>query len=375
MTVKEIREAIEYKKVEIRGFIDTKDAEKAKVANEELRGLKDSLAIAEELEAEEVRDLENQDKNEKRGNDKMENREINKELEYRALVKVMMGKTLTDDEKRAITTSNVVSNSGAILPEGFINQVQTLRKGYKALKNYTHVLPVVTNTGKMPIATVGGELADLVEDEAMVKSMLTTTPVNYAVKDYGLLKAVENSVLEDSPVSFIDEVVAVDFAESSVNTENKKIVALVNTKASALTLGAKKVEVILENAISKVIPSLKSGLVIITNGEGYSYIDGLKDNTGRRLDIVTEGTNGELYFKGKEVIPVDDTLLPAITEGKTQVYYLVNLKALAKFFDRKGYEISRSTEAGFVYNQVLIKVIERFDIKDADARACYKLEA
>lgn len=374
MKIEERKQEIEQLTNDLKSLIENRDVDGAKAKKEEIRKAQDLLKMEQELEENEKRELENQKNNKERGNDEMENREVNKELEYRALVKVMMGKELSEDEKRAVTTANVVSNSGAILPQGFINEVQILRKGYKALKDYCHVLPVETNTGKMPIASVGGELANLAEDTEMVKGMLTTTPVDYAVKDYGLLKAVENSVLEDSPISFIDGVVAVDFAESSVNTENKKIITLANSKATSLTLGTKKIEAVLETQISKVVPSLRRGLIILTNAEGYAYIDNLKDAQGRRLDIVTEGANGELYFKGKEVIDMDDTLLPSLTETKTMVFYLVNLKALVKFFDRKGYEISRSAEAGFTYNQTLIKVIERFDVKDADNRACYKLE-
>lgn len=368
MTIEERKQEIVKLTNELKTLVESRDVEAAKAKKEEIRKAKELLAIEQEIEEQEKRDLESQ-----KGENRMETKKVSKELEYRALVKVMMGKDLTEEEKRAVTTANVVSNSGAILPEGFINQVQLLRKGYKALKDYTHVIPVATNTGKMPLATVGGELANLVEDTEMVKTMLTTTPVEYAVADYGLLKAVADNVLEDSPVDFIDEVLAVDFAEASVNTENKKIAALVNTNATVLTL-ATDVESTLEKQISKVVPSLRRGLVILTNSEGYAYIDNLKDNEGRRLDIVTTGSNGELYFKGKEVIDMDDTLLPTLTEGKKMVFYLVNLKALVKYFDRKTVEISRSAEAGWTYNQVFVKAIERFDLKKADVRACYKLE-
>ncbi len=46
-------------------FLDKNDAENAKKSMEELRGLKDSLKIAEELEEEEKRDLEFQRDNKK----------------------------------------------------------------------------------------------------------------------------------------------------------------------------------------------------------------------------------------------------------------------------------------------------------------------
>ena len=65
MTSKQLRELIASKTIEVRGFLDAKDAAKAKVSNEELRGLKDSLVIALELETEEKMELENQERNKK----------------------------------------------------------------------------------------------------------------------------------------------------------------------------------------------------------------------------------------------------------------------------------------------------------------------
>lgn len=368
MTVKEIREAIEAKKVEVRGFLDAKDAEKAKTANEELRDLKESLKIAEELEAEEVRDLENQDKNEKRGNDKMENREINKELEYRAIGKFLLGKELTAEERASVN----VGNSGAILPEAFVNQLQVLTNGFPALKKYTHVIPVTTNTGKMPVSSgsTTRKLAKLATDTELVKEMITTTPVEYAVDDYGKIIPVENSVLEDAGVDFFNGLVAPDFAECAVNSENEAIIDIV--EANATTFTATDYKGIAKCLNTKIKPSLLKQTVILTNQSGYDYLDGLTDTTGRPLLVDSLAVEGGKTFKGREVIVMDDADLPATVDKK--VFYLVNLYALVKFFDRKQYEIAVSKEAGFTYNQTFVRAIERFDAVKGDARACFKIE-
>ena len=60
MTIAELKQAIEGKKLEARGFTDTKDLENAKKAMDELRVLRETLTIEEALEEEEKRDLENQ---------------------------------------------------------------------------------------------------------------------------------------------------------------------------------------------------------------------------------------------------------------------------------------------------------------------------
>lgn len=365
MTVKEIREAIESKKVEVRGFIDAKDAEKAKVSNEELRGLKESLKIAEELEAEEKRDLENQ-KNEKeeRGN----NMEINKDLEYRAIGKMLAKKELTTEERASIN----IGNSGAILPQGFVNQVIFLQKGFPSLKKYTHVIPVTSLTGKMPVAkgSTTKKLAKLATDTELVKEMITTEAVSYTVEDYGKIFPVENSVLEDTTIDFYNSIVAPSIAEDAMNSENAEIIAIMEANKTAVTGTDYKA---IAKAINATVPALKAGLVIVTNTDGYDYLDNLVDGQGRPMLSDSLAVEGGKTFKGKEVIVLDTTDLVPATEGK-KPFYIVNLFALCKFFDRKGYEIATSTEAGFTLAQTFVRVLERFDVVKGDARACGYVE-
>lgn len=360
MTSKEIREAIEAKKIEVRGFLDAKDAIKAKTANEELRGLKDSLVITEELEEEEKRELENQNKNkEERGNEKMD-----KDLEYRAIGKMLAKKELTTEERASIN----IGNSGAILPQAFLNQVILLQKGFPSLKKYTHVIPVVTNTGKMPVSagSTTKKLAKLATDTELVKEMITTTPISYAVEDYGKIFPVENSVLEDTTVDFYNTIVAPSFAEDSMNSENEEIIAIVKANATAIT-GTDYKTII--KAINGTVPALKSGMILLCNSDGYDYLDNLVDtNSGRPLLSDSLSVEGGKTFKGKEIVVLDNADLTPVTVGK-KPFYIVNLFALIKFFDRKNIEIATSTEAGFTLNQTFVRILERFDAVKGDARA------
>ena len=329
---------------------------------EEIREAKELLEAEIVIEEEEERALEEANKklkNGKRGHDE----NMDKELQYRALGKFLTGKPLTEEERGSITTSNVNSNSAALLPTEFINIVKTFRNGYKSLKDYCDVIPANSNKGDLPTTDLEGELADLAEDTAMIEGMIDVDPVEYSVKDYGLLKSVANNTLEDTPVDFINGIVAPHFAVAAVNKENKVIMKKVSDNSTAVTLEENEaIESGLARAINEFKPSVRSGLVIATNNAGHNYIDNLKDSTGRRSDDVTY-SNETLYFKGKEVIEVDDAYLPALTEKKTKVFYIVNLKTIS-FFDRKGIEISSSTEAAFVKNKTLIKVIERFDVQN-----------
>lgn len=122
MKTLEIRQAIETKKAEVRGFLDAKDAVKAKEANEELRALKESLKIAEELDEDEKRDLESQkaEKEERGAEEKMETRtqEQTDAIQLRAIIKSMAGKQL-DKEERALIANGGTNGENYILPVTF----------------------------------------------------------------------------------------------------------------------------------------------------------------------------------------------------------------------------------------------------------------
>lgn len=357
MKIEERKQQIEALTAELRSLVEAEDLDGAKAKKEELRKAKEFLVIEEEQEEQEKRDLESQ-------KERKEVRDMdNKELEYRALVKAMLGERLTEEEQREITDGNFNSNTGAIIPSEFINKVQIIRDGYKALKDYCDVIPVTSDNGKMPVTSLDAELADLEEDQDMVATMLAVPEVDFKVGDKGLLKKVGNNILKDSPVNFIDGVLAQEFAVASVNKENKEICKVVGANSKAVAVAAEaKVEDVLATTISKEIPSVRNGLVIITNPEGYSYLDNLRDASGRKSDDISYGADGTLFFKHKEVIEMADKTLPALTSQKKMVFYVVNLKTIP-FFDRQQVEIARSLEAGFVSNKTFVRAIERFDVK------------
>lgn len=362
LTIEEMRERVETLRAEARSLNDENKLDEAEAKLNEIREIKKKIKIQEQLEEEEREKLKNKETQIRGGDDSMEKRGEQKELEYRALVKAMLGKNLTQEERAAITDGNFNSNTGAIIPSEFVNKVDLYRSGKKSLKSYCDVIPVSTDNGKMPTAYLDDELADLEEDVDMVETMVNMAEIDFKVTDKGLLKKVGNNVLDDGAVNFIDGILAPNFATASVNRENKDIMKVVGVNSKVVAIPAEgKVEDILAKTISKADDNIADGLVIVTNVEGYSYLDNLRDGSGRKSDDVTY-INGVLYFKNKEVIKIADSKLPALTSEKTMVFYITNLKTV-KFFDRKVMEIAKSTEAGFKANKTYVRVIERYDVK------------
>ena len=276
-------------------------------------------------------------------------------LQLRAMAKTILRRELNEEERAAIS----VTNNGAIVPQEFIPQIEKLREGYPSLKQYCHVIPVNSNAGKMPVKKQSTrKLANLVEDTELTKAMLETQPLAYDIDDYGLLAPIDNSLLEDEGINFLDYVDE-EFAECAVNTENDEIIAILE---ALLPKQAGDDIADMVKVINKLSPNARSRAVIVTNSEGRGYLDGLVDKQGRPL-LKELSDGGTLIFKGRPVIEVDDVAMP-IVEGKYD-FYIGDTNSLIKFFDRKQYLVDQSKEAGYTKNQTVVRIIERFDVKGA----------
>ncbi|MGE7828971.1 phage major capsid protein [Paenibacillus sp. NPDC093718] len=351
-------------KEQVRSLLNENKVDDADVKMAEVRSLEKKIELQKEIDADEAREVE-----EKMTKANTEVRNDNKEVEYRAIAKHLAGKELTAEERASMN----VGNSGAVMPQGFVATVETLTKGFPSLKQHTHVIGVSTNTGKMPISSGSAtrKLAKLATDTEMVKEMVTTNPVEYAVEDFGKIYPVENSVLEDAGVDLFNGLIAPDVAECAVNSQNDEILEIVKANAVAGATGS-DYKAIIKTLNTKVVPSLLGRTVIVTNQDGYDYLDGLEDNNGRPLLTDNLAVEGGKLFKGRPVVVLDNADLPNSADATPKKpFYVVNLYALVKFFDRKQYEIATSKEAGFTYNQTFVRVVERFDVVKGDARACF----
>lgn len=297
------------------------------------------------------------------GNSKEEKRS----LQLSAMSKQVRGIQLSEEERDVISATN----NGAVIPQEFVNEFEKLKEGYPSLKEHCHVIPVNRNAGKMPVragATVD-KLANLAEDTELVKAMLKTQPMTYDIDDYGLLAPIDNSLLEDSEINFL-EFVNEEFAEFAVNTENAEIVKQAKALLAEETINDYAG---LVKTINSLVPNARKRAIIVTNSDGRAYLDGLMDKQGRPL-LKELSDGGDLIFKGRPVIELEDSIFDASEEIK---FIVSDFKTLIKFLDRKQYLIDQSKEAGYTKNQTIARIIERFDVnsplnKSSDAEKIRK---
>lgn len=285
--------------------------------------------------------------------------------------KLVMGKPVTEAEMEVYNigspgqVEHVPEKGGYLVPEEQANTLKELRRTQIALKDYCNVVSVNTMSGKFPVATdQKGLLTNFEELTEIGQSEITFAQQSWEVKDYGDIIPVSNTLLEDTNLPLV-EIIGSNFVKKSVNTENAEILKLLKAVKTKVTGKGYKDIVTALNV--KLDPAIANTAVIVTNQSGFDYLDTLEDGNGRPL-LTTDLTDStKKLLKGKRVLVLTDEMLPQ--DAKKYPFYVGDLKEFANFYDRKGIEIARSTEAGFTKNATLLRTIERFDVKTVDAEA------
>ncbi|MBK1809142.1 phage major capsid protein [Clostridium sp. YIM B02505] len=360
MKIEELREQLEAKKVEIRSFLDEKKADEAETAMKEKRDLEKLIKVEEDMEEAEKRDLERQ-KNEKRE----EVKDMEKVNEMRAIVKKLMGEEVTTEERAVVKTTD----NAAVLPKEFINQLIEIENGYGSLEGYVDIIPVTKNEGTMPVSVVDEtELPEVLEGDDITDASLTTTDITFKCSKVGEIYTLTSEVVDDAEVE-IEGLARRNFTAKTVRTKNAKIMNVIKTNAVAYVGDGTYED--LNGVIDKAVPAVKAGLVTFTNPTGYALLKNMKDAQKRPLNLITE-INGKYYFNNKELVVVDETLLPTETT-KAATFYICNPKELVKLFKRNEFTIARSTEAGFNNDTVKVRILGRFGVNKGYVRNCYKV--
>lgn len=364
MNIEELRQEITTKTDELAKKIEARDVEGAKALKKEIEETRELLKLAEEQEEQEKRELEQQKNIEERGKKNM-----GKVNELRAMTKVVLGQTLTDEERAVVT----IADNQAIVPKQFINELEELRKGYGALKLLCHVIPVTSESGTKPCVDVdqGDELPIVLEGVDIEDDSIATTSIDYKVDKIGKLIRLSSELVDDAVVD-IENMAKTVFIEKATRSENARILNVINTNATAINLGTGDVDhKVFAKEMDKQAPAAKAELVTLVNSNMYAEWKNAEDKQGRNLNLITN-INGQDYFNGKPIVVFDDSLI-TLGEGITKVAYMVNMKEAVKFFDRKQVTIAKAEK--FEDDTKMIRILERIDVKKGSTRSIKKIEA
>jgi len=285
----------------------------------------------------------------------------------RSTIKALMGKKLTDVENALVTPGT--NGEGYILPEDVKTKIHQLTRDYRSMRPILGAMTSKDMAGSFPIE--GFEtVAELISfddngTDIAEANDITFTNVAFALKQKGALIVLGNTLLQKTDNDLIAYVAGV-FAKKAVITENKMAFTALNlnkTKKAIATVAALRK---LWN--TQIDESVKFDSTIVTNQDGFDFLDAAEDLNGRPLlqPWVTDPT--KKAYKGVPIEVFSNALLPTtgVTPTAKVPLYMGNLKMAASFVDDGTYQFALSEHAGFKKNITLARVIEHVDCIQVD---------
>lgn len=376
----EMKNKLEKLKNEAQVLLDNNNVEDAKNKMEEVRKLKAAIEVQEELEVEEEAILaaeaeaEKQKENETSGT-LTENKTKENANMIRAMLKKVTGKKLTEAENALIlpttTAPEGTNGEGYILPQDIRTLINKKIRQYKSLRDVLGYMPAGALTGSFPVEnfeTVSG-LVDFTdgtdgedEDEIKFKN------VKFSLQEKAAFIKLSNTLLSLTDNALINYVVNV-FARKAVVTENTMGLAVLKSNKTVKAIADWKA---LKSSINKDLdPGVLFGTVIVTNQDGFDVLDAALDSFGRPILQPNPANPTQNLFKGYPVEVYSNAMLPT-TNGKAPIIY-GNLSCAVCFVDLNGQiAFATSSEAGFMSNTTIARLIEFIDVIQCDSSdKCY----
>lgn len=339
---------IKKRKAELRASINTLTGEELDKAIDEVQKLSDEESDLEKRlkEAEDV---------EKRGRaivtpaDKQitteEKNYTPESEEYRsAYLKNLQGKSLTDEEKRALSTA--ASSVGAVVP------TVTMNKIIEKLEQYGVVLPLVTNLAipsnvKIPVEDTTNDCSWVAEGTASTDSQDKIGELSLAAHE--LIKTIE--------ITAHVEAMSIDAFESFIvaqlSKKAKKAIdnAIINGTGTNTAKGILKTITAIDSAstayayddIMDILKNLKSGykqgaVFMMSTTTLYGDIAKIKDDNNKPIFKIETDGRFEGKLSGYPVVTYDNVPDGTIIFGNFEYYYFNFVKA---------FEIAKDTSVGF----------------------------
>ncbi|EGT4186041.1 TPA: phage major capsid protein [Clostridioides difficile] len=357
--LRELLEKINNKKVEARKLIEDDKLDEGKVIKNEIAILRDKFNVLKDLYEEEMGEIENMTD--------ISRSKVDEKESIVAFNKAVLGKSLTETQSALV--EKVEEDGGYLVPKEQRTQIEELKRQLIPLKQYCNVVPVATLSGSMPLEVdANDELINFDEMEEINQSDIKFGQVKWLLNDYGDIIPISNSLLQDEKANLTNYVGA-RFSKKAVRTENKKILEVLSKSKKVEGEDYKTIQTALNKELD---PSISANAIIITNQDGYDYLDSLTDSNNRPLMSDSLTVEGAKTFKGKIVVVLSNQHFSSTASKLT--FYVGDLSSAVAFFDRQVYEMAVSKEAGFTKNATFMRVIERFDVQSIDNKAMVNVE-
>lgn len=260
---------------------------------------------------------------------------------------------------------------GLVVPEDVQTRINGIQRELNDLSQYIRVETVNTASGTRvleadadmtPLAVVGEY------DNISKMDNPKLVPVRYTLAKRAGYLPITNELLADTDQNLL-QYVTDWIARKYVVTKNVLITNLLQSLTPIPLESINDVKRVLNVDLD---PAISLNSVIITNQDGYHWLDTQVDNTGRYLlqDDITQP--GKKLFKGRRIVVVSNRYLPSIEGETTQVpMFIGNGGQFAVLFTRGLYELAATKEGGTAWRQdaTELRVITRDDLQQWDAGA------
>ena len=363
--------ALETAKQEAQNLLDQKKIEETKNKMQEIKDLKSAIEMQKELDKEQLKQLESEAG--EKGD--VQNRVKETANAVRAIIKKTSGKMLTEAENSLLLPStsspNGENGESYILPQDVSTKIREKLRSYRAMREVVGYMPAGAMTGSYPVENFEtvSELVDFSDGTELSESDdISFTNVSYALKEKAAFISLSNTLLAMTDNDLISYVVQV-FSKKALVTENKLIIAKLKEGKTAKVVGDYKD---VKSLINKTLdPSMLTGTKIVTNQDGFDWLDQQEDGNKRPLLQPSPSDATKKMFGGYTIEVYSNGMLPNAS-GKYPLF-IGNLTEAVDFVDYKGLiSFATSTHAGFTKNITLARLIEFIDvIKKDNSDKCY----
>lgn len=373
---KELRELLaklEGKKEEVRSLMGEDKVAEAEQMMEEVRSLQKKVDLQ--------RSLDESEAEERNNGREVEARNVDGEMEYRdVFMKALRNKPLNaeerefledDLEKRAMS-GLTGEDGGLVIPQDIQTRINELARSFDALEQYVTVEPVRTRSGSR-VLEKNSEMIPFVEITEMGEIPETDNPkfsnVQYAVKDRAGILPLSRSLLQDSDQNILKYVINWLGKKSKV-TRN---VLILNVIEKLTKQAIKSLDDIKDVLNVKLDPAISPNAILLTNQDGFNYLDKLKDKDGKYI-LQSDPTqkNKKLFAGTNPVVVVSNRFLKTKgTTNKKAPLIIGDLKEAVVLFKREDMELA-STDVGgkaFTRNTLDLRAIQRDDVQMWDNEA------
>lgn len=294
---------------------------------------------------------------------------------FEALMKMLRGKRLSEDEQKLVSKGAMISGDNAangenyLIPEDVQTAIREKRKTYVSAKDLVNVVPTSYRSGSTVFeAAAPAGLTDFDDGDAIGEE----TPPKFIQKSWKIGNRGKiipiSRILADTVkglMGYLDHW----FLRSAILTENKKIFAVLKEGYNGGTPKAIAGWKELKQSINVDLdPSYLNGAVIVTNQSGFACLDAEEDADGRPVLQPNPAEPTKKLFQGLPVKVFPDAQLPNIDGTHFPVIFGATTSG-ADFMEYEGLTFDISEHYLFNKNQNCLRVIEGFDCYSTDTDA------